>query len=671
MGWFDNWKADDSVREIKHVRGAKIRKSLPKKQGPRYYDPGDPATHDLPQKPDREQEPSAGQTLTDELRFENLELDPETPTKHFIISGGTGSGKTQALQRILDRVLYGVRHGEKGFVTDSGGQFWESRSRKEDLLLNPFDGRSVLWNPFLEVEDEWDFDSLSEALIPEKKGYQSGPGDEWTRYARGLVSSLMKSFYRSGETNPRKVAELLQKGAGDPETLRPYLSGTPEEALLSPANERFFGSVVAVASLSIRPWSALAPDGDFSLRKWIRESGGGALFITYKEKQAGPGGLLTSLIGAWLGIAVTEALDLRPDFDRRIWFVMDELDSLGQVARLSDATTKGRKFGICVSAAIQSIAQLESTYGPAGAQTLLSTLSSKLIFRQGSFKDAEFWANELGQREIIERTESSTKGSGSDSTTTAFTQKVVQAVLPSQLSELPDRVCYSRFPGMEGIFQVEFPIRKYKPIRPAFLPPGEPEPEPEEAKEVHVFTPSSLKDEETGERSNAWNRLVFVVGWAIIAWGVFYFGGGALVDGLYHRKPKQWPVWSKPLTPEARRECVGHAGNWIVYQEPSGQWYDLHCPAALVHPIRRPAEKPRIVHTVPRPAPNPPMDPVMSLPIWNGPWPSPWKFACAYEWNRGKWFAVNRPVLFDGHLRDPRTGMSRFATDRVRIECPK
>lgn len=71
------------------------------------------------------------------------------------------------------------------------------------------------------------------------------------------------------------------------------------------------------------------------------------------------------------------------------------------------------------------------------------------------------------------------------------------------------------------------------------------------------------------------------------------------------------------------------------------------------------------------PSPVRTQDPVMSLPVWKGPWAVAWKFACAYEWNHGKWFAVNRPVLFDGHFRDPRTGVSQFAADRVRIECPK
>ena len=195
-----------------------------------------------------------------------------------------------------------------------------------------------------------------------------------------------------------------------------------------------------------------------------------------------------------------------------ISLVCDELDSLGTVAGIADANTRGRKYGLCSVGAIQSKAQLDATYGPLGAQTLLSTFSSKITFRQGSWSDAEYWSNEFGQREITEqvvtRAESSNSGSssggggfgGSSSSgnsttkTTAQTRKIVQTVLPSELAELPDRTAYCRFPGMEGIHKIEFDIRKYKPIRPAFLAPGEPETEFEDPKVEVVKKPEGPEE---------------------------------------------------------------------------------------------------------------------------------------------------------------------------------
>ena len=673
MGWFDG-KDESNVREIEHVRGSRILTDRPKKpsSGPRWYDPADPASHDLPQKPEN-YVAVQNQTMSRELILEDIELPDETATKHLIVSGGTGAGKTQAIHRILDRVLWGAANGEKAIVTDSGGQFWESRSGKADLVLNPFDGRSVLWNPFAEIEDTWDFDSLSEALVPERKTQGGSSEEEWRRYARGMISSIMKSLHSSGDPDPRKVADILKNP--DPEALRPYLSGTAEEALLAPGLDRFLGSVTAVASLAIKPWAVLDPTGTFSIRKWIR-SGRGTLFITYKDSQRA---LLKDLIAAWLGIAIREVLDLPPDFSRRVWLVCDELDSLGTVAGIADANTRGRKYGLCSVGAIQSKAQLDATYGPLGAQTLLSTFSSKIAFRQGSWSDAEYWSNEFGQREITEQsiTKASTTSHREKSSTETIAQarKIVQTLLPSELAELPDRTAYCRFPGTEGIHRIEFEIRKYKPIRPAFLPPGEPEPEFEDPKVEVVGKPIALEEP------------------VRIPWG--------LVAGVVTLALVGWFFLSPPDLVHPRKDTVGSPGVAVPPQGPKYRIFHwtkgtFRCrvdhsvgerPWACVriglprHPESRPVNPPALKGTksaVPgnsvaqggnRTAAGD--NPVMSLPEWKGPWPSPWKFACTYEWNRGKWLAVYRPVLFDGHLRDPRTGMSRFGTDRVRIECPK
>ena len=602
MGWFEE-KDKINVKEIEHVRGSRILADRPKKaknSAPRWYDSTDPTTHDLPQKPENDGE-GQERTPSRELVLEDIELPDETATKHLVVSGGTGAGKTQAIHRVLDRVLRGAVHGEKAIVTDSGGQFWESRSGKADLVLNPFDGRSVLWNPFAEIEDTWDFDSLSEALVPDRKSQGGSSEEEWRRYARGMISSIMKALHSSGVPNPRKVADILKNP--DPEALRPYLSGTAEEALLAPGLDRFLGSVVTVASLAIKPWSVLDPTGTFSLRKWVR-SGSGTLFVTYKDSQRA---LLKDLIAAWLGIAIREVLDLPPDFTRRVWLVCDELDSLGTVAGIADANTRGRKYGLCGVGAIQSKAQLDATYGPLGAQTLLSTFSSKIAFRQGSWSDAEYWSNEFGQREIIEQSisEAITTGpNGSRTETVSRTRKIVQTLLPSQLAELADRVAYCRFPGIPGIRRIEFGIRKYKPLRPAFLPPGEPEPE------------FAIEEPEVGEPKKP-------------------------------EVPKKEPV-RIPWGPVAGAVALALVG------------YFFFSPPDFLVPPRK--------DTVAAP----PMDPVMSLPVWKGPWPAVWKFGiCDYEWNHGKWFAVNRPVLFNGHIRDPRTGIVRFAPDRVRIRCSK
>ena len=660
MGWFDG-KDKINVKEIEHVRGSRILTDRPKKaknSDPRWYDPADPATHDLPQKPENYVEVQ-NQTLSRELVLEDLELPDETATKHLVVSGGTGAGKTQAIHRVLDRVLWGAANGEKAIVTDSGGQFWESRSGKADLVLNPFDGRSVLWNPFAEIEDTWDFDSLSEALVPDRKTQGGSSEEEWRRYARGMISSIMKALHSAGTPDPRKVADILKNP--DPEALRPYLSGTAEEALLAPGLDRFLGSVVTVASLAIKPWSVLDSSGDFSIRKWVR-SGTGTLFITYKDSQRA---LLKDLIAAWLGIAIREVLDLPPDFTRKVWLVCDELDSLGTVAGIADANTRGRKYDLCSVGAIQSKAQLDATYGPLGAQTLLSTFSSKITFRQGSWSDAEYWSNEFGQREITEQSisKASTSGNGGTETETiAQARKIVQTILPSQLAELADRLAYCRFPGIAGIHQIEFEIRKYKPIRPAFLPPGEPEPEFEDPK-VEVVKKPEAKEEPV---RIPWGPLAGIAGLALVL-GVIFFPP----DFLVHPRKDATVAPDVAVPPQGPKYQVFHWTHGIfrcrVDHSVGERPWDC---VRIGPPLRKTVEKSRHIPLRVTKKVAPPMDPVMGLPVWTGPLPPNITAWCSSPPNAGKWISMWRPVLTNGHLRGP-GGVYRFANERVRILCSR
>lgn len=639
MGWFD--KDESQVKEIEHVRGSKIRSDRPGKptRKARWYDPADPATHDLPVRPEN-WTGDEGQMLSRELFLEDLELEAEVPTKHMIIGGGTGSGKTQAIHRVLDRVFWGASNGEKAIVTDSGGQFFSTRSRKSDLLLNPFDGRSVSWNPFSEIENQWDYESLAETLVPGK----SGPGamaDDWIRYARGLISSIMKGLAREGKPDPRRVPELLR---GDMEKLAPYLEGTPEEALLNPASDRFLGSVVGVASLALRPWQYLSPDGDFSIRKWIRDGSGGTLFITYKDAQMS---LMKDLIGAWLGIAITEVLDLSPDFERRVWLVEDELDSLGTVAGLANANTRGRKYGLCSIGAIQSIAQLDEKYGQLGGQTLLSTFSSKIIFREGSWKDSEYWSNELGQREITEQSisKASTSGMNASSTeTVAQARKVIQTVLPSELAELPDRTAYCRFPGMEGIHKIEFEIRKYKPIRPAFLPPGEPEPSFDDPKLEIVEKPAPEEPSRIPILPVVGLVALILLGWFIVS----------QLNGHHDHSGSPPPPAIAPGPPKAVFR-IFHWKNGTFRCSVTGDFIEKASCVRIGPAVRR---KPL------SPVSSPPVakgNPVMSLPVYVGPRFLAEKMGCDY--NPGKWIATYRPVV-DGQGR-----FVRYTPERVRIFC--
>lgn len=92
--------------------------------------------------------------------------------------------------------------------------------------------------------------------------------------------------------------------------------------------------------------------------------------------------------------------------------------------------------------AVQTIAQLRSTYGRDEAQVLLSCLATKMILSAGDAETAEYFEKQLGKQEV-ERTQISGGDSrsmhGMSSSTNWSKQRQIQsAVLASEILTLPD-----------------------------------------------------------------------------------------------------------------------------------------------------------------------------------------------------------------------------------------
>ena len=406
------------------------------------------------------------------LEVGNLKFPTGSELRHILIPATTGSGKTQLIHNLLNRILWGVDTNsgrEKALITDSGGIFASTRAHTSDRLLNPFDRRSERWNPFCEIENDWDFAFVAQSCIPTDGA--SGQEVDFRRHGQALLADIMRGLVREKNPNPREVQRLLS--TVDPEALQPYLTGSDSIGFLAPGNDRFFGSVAQVCAEALRSWSVLDPDGDFSIRKWVRE-GSGCLFLAYQDAQLAA---IRPLVGAWLSLAIREVLSLSPDDTRRVWMVMDELDSLGTVDGLSNALTRGRKYGLSTIAAIQSIAQLRQRYGKDGAEVLDACFVNKFVMRQGSFEDAKHWSDTLGQveEERITRNEGHSFGHGyaSSNSGRSARREIRHLVLPAELQELQDFCGYARVAGIPGIRPFQFAFQRWPEKYPAFDPKQE------------------------------------------------------------------------------------------------------------------------------------------------------------------------------------------------------
>jgi len=362
-------------------------------------------------------------------------------TKHFKLIGATGTGKSTAIREILHAAL---ARSDRAVIADPDGGYLRCfyENSRGDVVLNPFEERSVKWDLFSEIQNGYDVEQLARSLIPDHEGADRS----WRGYARTFLAAVTRQMHEAGQTDMAELYRLLV--AADAKELRTLVCGTAAQPFLEEHNSRMFDSIRSVTSSAVGALDYVAQQKTqrFSIRRWVSENRPGVLFMPY---QAGQIAALGSTISAWMRLAIFEAMDRSEQTDEhsigggRLWFVVDELDALGQIDGLKDALARLRKFGGRCILGFQSIAQVSSTYGHGDAHTIVENCGNTLILRCSASEGggtARFASQLIGEREVlrtsVSRSRRVTELAGSISHSDHFT--VEPAILPSQIEQLPD-----------------------------------------------------------------------------------------------------------------------------------------------------------------------------------------------------------------------------------------
>lgn len=363
--------------------------------------------------------------------------------QHFLITGTTGAGKTQVINGMLRSIR---KRGNRAVIADPAGGFYARFGKPGDVLFNPFDRRSVDWSPFAEIRADYDCERIAKAIIPDLEGGESA---QWQLFAQTLLAKAMLAMHRNGERSMKRL--MYWMASADQKELEPLLAGTAAAVMCQRGNDKMLNNTRATMLPYLSVFDYLPDEGRFSIRQWIQEDWrDNWLFITYRDDQMG---MLRNLVATALEMALVEGLSLSENQERGLWFVMDEVDSLGKVTSLRAGLTKLRKYGGRCVLGLQTVAQLRTTYGRDEAQTLIANTSVKCILRAGDSETAKSMEHELGEQEI-ERSQVNDSFSMSDNGQTqsqsTSTQVVRQsAVLASEIMGLPDLQGFLKIPGDE------------------------------------------------------------------------------------------------------------------------------------------------------------------------------------------------------------------------------
>lgn len=358
---------------------------------------------------------------------------------HMLFLGAPGSGKSLLIQLVMQRALPEVVPG-----SDARALVYDHKGELPSLLaamgvpfktLNMFDARSVAWDMAKDVTDEVLAKAVVEILFPPNERASQPFFDD---AARALAKAVMVSFI---ECNPgawtfRDVVYALRSK----DRIRRVLERTPEgrEVLgLYFGNEKVILDVMSTVANKTDPYVAIAAAWDsagekVSLRDWAE---GGYVLVLGNSHVARPS--LRAMNEAVFK-RLSQILLEQPKSDtRRTWIFLDELRQAGRLDGLNALAVEGRSRGVCLVLGTQDVEGLRAVYGEEEAEELLGVVGLKALLRVASPATAEWGSKVIGEQEVMEVSVSTSTGPGGTSWSESEQRVKREAVLPSQLLDLP------------------------------------------------------------------------------------------------------------------------------------------------------------------------------------------------------------------------------------------
>ena len=368
-------------------------------------------------------------------------MDRSKECEHTMVVGTTGSGKTVAITHILASAQ--IRR-DRLFVTSPDGALMQKFYRKGDIILNPFDQRSVRWDILSEIQYPEDYAFIANAVLP---SVGSSKSNDWVGYGRFIFASTLREWYEQKRGDSRAFIKMMTSGDERRVVLKELLRTTAAYDYFLPKNEGLLNGALGTISDRIDALKyANDVEGEgFSIRKWIEAENPPTLWAPYLSSQREA---LKHLLPCWISLAIRNTLSLPERRDRRVWFFFDEADQLGAVSGMKDGPLRLRKVGGCVVLGFQSISLMDSIYGSDEAKAIVENFKTKLLLNCGRSDGggtARFASEMIGSAEIARRETTVSQSLGgrlSQSTSTQEREVTKRLVLDSEILALPEREGY-------------------------------------------------------------------------------------------------------------------------------------------------------------------------------------------------------------------------------------
>lgn len=336
-----------------------------------------------------------------------VRLSPDLPlaksqcTRHFLISGSVGSGKTQIIAPLIRQLL---DSDARMIVYDVKGDF--TAMSKRPLIVSPWDRRSAAWDIGADITNDESAQAFAQSIIPHAPGGQNAffTGASQTLMV-GILYKLMHAQQHEGK--PWGWADLSRELLASPEQLRddaqiyyPRAAG-----LIAKPDGTTTGSIMQTLSQAtsfIHTLGVAWKDATqtISFKAWARDGYQGPRQIIL---QAGTDADLTkryiaAIVNVIIPAVISPAL---PDDEqgRTLAFILDEFTSIGKL-EVGPLIDKGRSKGCVVVLGYQAHEQVRELYGDNFANALAAMVGTQIVCQTGMGDTRDRVARSFGERRV-------------------------------------------------------------------------------------------------------------------------------------------------------------------------------------------------------------------------------------------------------------------------------
>ena len=349
--------------------------------------------------------------LCSEFYIGEMPLVKDMETRHFLITGSTGSGKTNLIHNLLPQV---EKRKQPAIIIDQTGELIAKYydQKRGDIIFNPFDERAKAWDFWTDCSKARCLEKFADTLI----GFNSrknnrNAADFWEESAQSIFVEVVNYLKKYQQYSVQELRKVICQS--DHQELRRMLQGTDCAQYFTKDNAKAVASIMSVLMTNIKPLRFLrdkSDAGSFSVQEYIKkidEGFGGWLFLASEPSTRE---ITISLNASLAELAIANLMRHDSPPNRRVWFIMDELAAFGRFPSLAKLMQEGRKYGTCVVAGLQSSSQLFAHYGQGDASNLFALFKTKFAFQSDDPMMGKLYSSICGSESVTRQQKNTSFG---------------------------------------------------------------------------------------------------------------------------------------------------------------------------------------------------------------------------------------------------------------------